>query len=155
MESALEILLALLLWRLLLCVGLSAVLAYFLSQTFEVFTAGYCLTLVLFGTAFGIIWQSRAESKVGLFATVPPTPISKPVACLGLWFIGVLWGGWASWFFGSAFHASVVLVFSVALVGLWYRFVLRRAVSLSYLAFAGISLLSGLATLLLLKALNA
>jgi len=155
MESALEILLALLVWRLLLSAGLSAVLAYFLSQTFEVFTAGYCLTLVLLGTAFGIIWQSRADSKVGLFAPVPPTPISRPVACLGLWFIGTIWGGWASWFFGSALYGAVVLVFSVVLVGLWYRFVLRRAVSLSYLGFAGISLLSGLATLLLLKLLNA
>lgn len=155
MESALDILLVLLVWRLLLSVGLSSVLAYFLSQTFVAFTAGYCLTLVLLGTAFGIIWQSRAEARVALFAPVPPTPISKSVVCLGLLFIGALWGGWASWFFRSAFYGAVALVFSVALVGLWYRFVLRRAVSLSYLALVGCSLLSGLAALLLLKALNA
>lgn len=155
MKIAVDILLALLVWRLVLCVGLSAVLAYLLSQTFEAFTAGYCLTLVVLGTAFGIFWQSRAEAKVGLFAPVRSIPISKPVACLGLWFVGALWGGWVSWFFGSAPYGAAALVFSVVFVGLWYRLVLRRAVSISYLVFTGISLLSGLATLLLLKALNA
>lgn len=149
MKSALDVLLALFIWRLSLCVSLSTILAYLLSQAFEAFNAGYGLALVLFGTAFGIIWQSRAESNIGLFAPVPAISISKPVACVGLGFIGIFWGGLAIWIFGSAFFGAVMLIFCVALIGSWYRFILRRAVSLSYLAFIGISLLSGLVTLIL------
>lgn len=77
MEAVLEILAALMLWRLILSVGVSGVLALMLSQAFIGFTAGYCLTLVLFGVAFGIIWQSRAEAGIGLLAPVPSSSVIR------------------------------------------------------------------------------
>lgn len=155
MESVPEILAALMVWRLLLSVGVSLLLALALSQAFAAFTAGYCIALVVLGTGFGIVWHSRAEAGMGLLAPVPPTPVSKPVAFLGLLLIGFFCGGLASAFLGSSILGAVALVSSVAVVGLWCRFALRRAVSLNYLAFACASLLSGLGMLLFLKALNA
>lgn len=64
MDGIVEILTALMIWRLLLSVGVSALFAFVLSQAFAPFTAGYCVILVLLGVAFGAIWQSRAETGV-------------------------------------------------------------------------------------------
>ena len=155
MESVLEFLVALMVWRLLLSVGVSVLLALVLSQVFVAFTAGYCIALVLLGTGFGIVWQSRAEVGVGLLAPVQPAPVSKPVAFLGLLLIGFFWGGLASWFLDSTILGAITLVSSVAVVGLWYRFVLRRPASVGYLAFASASLLLGFALVFVLKPLNA
>lgn len=79
-------------WRLSLSVGASIVAAFFLSGIIEWFTAGLCLTLVLFGTAFGLIWQGRADAGVGLIGPVPPISISRPVAGLGFAMIGFFLG---------------------------------------------------------------
>ena len=155
MDALLEILCALILWRLVVSVSVSFFVALFLSQVFAEFTAGYCLILVLLGTCFGVIWHSRAEAGVGLLAPVPPTPISKPVAFLGFLVIGLFWGGLASSFLGSALFGAVALVLAVGVVRLWVHFVQRRYTSLAYLAFASASLLSGFGLLLFLKSLNA
>jgi hypothetical protein len=87
---------------------------------------------------------------VGLLDEVPPTPISKPVASLGMIFIGFWWGNLFSWFLGSESMAALALVLMVVLVGAWYRYVIHRPVTLGYLAFAGISLLSGMVVPLLI-----
>ncbi len=52
----LELLAALMVWRLLLSVGVSLLLALALSQAFAAFTAGYCIALVLLGTGFGVLY---------------------------------------------------------------------------------------------------
>lgn len=155
MEAILEILAALFLWRLLLSVGGAALLAFALSQIFAGFTAGYCVSLVLVGVAFGILWHSRAESGISLTAPLQPTPISKPVAFLGFMLIGFFWGGIASWAFASPILGGIALACSVGIVGVWYRLVLRRSVSIGYLSFACTSLLFGFALLLLIQTSNA
>ena len=66
MESLLDLVAALVIWRLLLAVGVSIVSALVLSQAFAGFTAGYCIVLVLLGTVLGIVWHSRAERGVPL-----------------------------------------------------------------------------------------
>ncbi|MDR0775997.1 MAG: hypothetical protein LBE81_05100 [Azonexus sp.] len=154
MENVPEILALFLRWRFVLCVGVSILLAFILSLAFAAFTAGYCIALVLLGIGFGIVWDSRAETGIGLFAPAPSTPISKPVAFLGLLFIGIFWGGLLSDFLGSPIFGAIALVSSVAVVGLWYRLVLRHPASVGYLIFASISLLSGFAPIFLLKSLN-
>ena len=50
----------------------SIVVALVLSNSFVGFSAGYCITFVLCGTAFGLIWQGRAEVGVGLFDLTCP-----------------------------------------------------------------------------------
>jgi hypothetical protein len=155
METVFEILIAILHWRLLLSVGVSVFVALTLSKAFAGFTAGYCISLVLLATGFGIVWQSRAEAGVSLLAPVPSTPISKPLAFLGFLLIGFFWGGLASWLYGSQMAGAIALVCSVGVVSLWHWFVLHRPPSISYLAFTCASLLSGYALLLLLNASNA
>lgn len=134
MDAFIEILAALLFWRLILSIGVSGALALLSSQVFIGFTAGYCLTLVLIGVAFGIIWQS------------------KPVAFLGFLLIGFVWGGLASWLLGSQIFGALALIFSVGAAGLWYRFLRRRPAFASYLIFSCISLKFGFGLLLLFKA---
>lgn len=66
MESLLELLAALVIWRFLLAVGISIVSALGLSQAFAGFTAGHCIVLVLLGIVLGAVWHSRAETDIGL-----------------------------------------------------------------------------------------
>jgi len=155
MDGVVEILAALMIWRFLLSVGVSALFAFVLSQAFAPFTAGYCVSLVLLGVAFGAIWHSRAVAGIGLSAAVPPVSISKAVAFPGFALIGFFWGNLASWFFDSQLLGGVALVSSVAIVGIWYRFILRRPASVGYLVFASVALLAGFALFLFGMSLNA
>lgn len=155
MDTVFEILIAILHWRLLLSAGVSVFVALTLSKAFAGFTAGYCISLVLLATGFGIVWQYKAEAGVGLLTPVPETPVSKPFAFLGFLLIGFLWGGTASLLYGSLMSGAITLVCSVGIVSLWHWFVLHRPPSIGYLAFACTSLLSGYALLLLLIASNA
>ena len=155
MESVLELLAAVMVWRFLLSVGVSALIALFLSQLFADFTAGYCIALVFLGTVFGIVWHSRAEAGIALLAPVPATPVSKLVTFLGLLLIGFIFGGLLSELLRSPVLGAAALVSGVSVVGLCSCFARRRTVSISYLAFACSSLLAGLAAWLFLKALSA
>lgn len=142
-------------WRLSLSVGASIVAAFFLSGIIEWFTAGLCLTLVLFGTAFGLIWQGRADAGVGLIGPVPPITISRPVAGLGFGLIGFFWGGNVCYLTGSEVAGALALVTGVGLIGIWYRIILHREVSRRYLIFAAAALLIGFSALLWLKSFYA
>ncbi len=155
MDALFELIYVLCHWRFALSLATSIATALVLSSAFAWFTAGYCITLVIFGAAFGIIWQGRGEAGVSLTAEMPSPPISKPVACLSFLFIGALWGSLASYFLHSAIAAASALVASVVSVGLWYRFVLRRPLETSYLAFTTASLLVGYFSLVLVLPANA
>lgn len=155
MDPITAVLAVLSLWRLLLSVGLPTLLAIALSTVFSEFTAGYCITLVLLGAGFGIYWSGRAQAGIGLFESVPHTPISKPVAFLGLLFVGFVWGGLASWLLGSQLLGACALVLAATFIGAWFRFILHRTFSLSYLTFATVSLLCGFAFIPLLAVLRA
>ena len=65
MEIVLEILKALVFWRLVLSVGVSALVAFWLSWMFSSFTSGYCIALVSLGTGLGIIWQHTVALGIG------------------------------------------------------------------------------------------
>jgi hypothetical protein len=151
MDALIEILYLLSNWRLVLCLVASIFIALILSSTFQWFTAGYCITLVLCGTGFGILWQGRSEAGLSLSDPMPPTPISKPVAFLGFAFMGFFWGSVATFLLESPLLAALSLIAAVAAVGVWYRFVLKRPASVSYLAFSAVSLLAGYSPILLLN----
>ena len=151
MDAILEVVYFLLHWRFALSVIASTVTALVLSSAFVGFTAGYCITLVLCGTAFGLLWQGRGEVGIGLTDPVPETRISHPVAFMGFAIVGFFWGGIASFLLHSEILAALSLVFAVGSVGVWYRWGLKRAVSLGYLAFAAVSLLLGYGSIFLLK----
>ncbi|MFZ1444047.1 MAG: hypothetical protein WAS49_01000 [Candidatus Dechloromonas phosphoritropha] len=63
-------------WRLLLSVVGSAAITLTLSNLFIGFTGGYCISIVILGTAFGIYWQGRSEAGFGIATQVPEPPSS-------------------------------------------------------------------------------
>lgn len=151
MDALIEVLYLLLNWRFVLSLVASIVVALILSSTFQGFTAGYCITLVLCGTGFGILWQGRGEAGLTLSDSMPPTPISKPVAFMGFALMGFFWGIVATFLLKSLLLAALSLIAAVAVVGAWYQFVLKRPASVSYLAFSAVSLLAGYSPILLLN----
>ena len=109
---------------------------------------------MLGGIGFGLIWQGRWLSGIPLFASVPSPPISRPVAFLGLAFIGALWGGFAAEALGSMLAGGAVLVAGVALVAGYVSLVLKSHGQLNNLIFAAFSLLCGLGALYAISALH-
>lgn len=152
MDTLLSALIALIHWRLVLSTLASIFLAVMISNALPLFTAGYCLTLVILGVAFGIYWQVRADAGVALTQEVPEAKISAPVAFLGFAFIGLVCGLGLTAMLGSRLLAAAALLFSGSIVALWYRFVKRQPLHPRPVAFAFVSLLAGYAPLLFLSA---
>jgi len=152
MEIVLSIAGALIAWRFLLPFAVAIAVGFPLGHLFGP-VLGF--SVVLGGIGFGLIWQGRWLSGIPLFASVPSPPISRPVAFLGLAFIGALWGGFAAVTLGSVLAGGVVLVAGVALVGGWFSLVLKRHGQLNNLVFATFSLLCGLGGLYALSVYHA
>ena len=93
MEAILEILVMLINWRLLVCVGGALTISVFLARYITWFGAGFGLCLTLLSLGFGIIWQSLSEVDIALFAEVENPKISKPIATISLLFIAAIWFG--------------------------------------------------------------
>ena len=146
---------ALIHWRLVLSVVGSAAITLTLSNVFVGFTAGYCITFVIFAAAFGIYWQSRSEAGVGITNQVPEPKISRPVAFLGMSFAGLIWGGLVTELLKSKLLAGTSLILSVAVVGLWRGLVLRRPIPPRTIVFTAGALLSGFLAVLIVVHLNA
>ena len=151
MNEIVYALIALLHWRLVLSTVGSIALASALSTFIPLFTAAYCITLVTCGFAFGLVWQSRADSGLALTQKIKNQEISKPVAFIGLALIGLIAGGLFAELFGSVFIGAVALSVCAALVALWSRFTLRPT-GLRSFVFSLISLLVGYLMLLALAA---
>ena len=93
MNEILSALIGLMNWRLVLSTVGSITLALALSNFIPLFTAVYCITLVICGFAFGLLWQGRADSGLALTEKTKNPEISKPVAFIGLALIGLIAGG--------------------------------------------------------------
>jgi len=143
MDQILSLLTVLLNWRLALTMLVSIILAFILSAVFPSFTAGYCLALAIFGFAFGIYWQGRAEAGVALTQEAPEEGISWPVTVLGLAFVGFFCGGVIAEISGSRLFGATILLLGVAVVALWYRFLKQKPFQPRSLAFAIASLMAG------------
>lgn len=152
MEIILSIFGALIAWRFLLALVIAIIIGFPLGHLFG---SAIGFFIVLTGIGFGFIWQGRWLSGIPFFASTPSPSISKPVAFLGLSFIGALWGGFTSDIFDSALAGGAALIASVALIGGWLTLVLKRHVQLNNLAFAAFSLLCGLGGLYAVSVLHA
>lgn len=151
MEIVLSIAAALIVWRFLLPLAAAIVIGFPLGYFFGP-VVGF--SVVLGGIGFGLIWQGRWLSGIPLFASAPSPPISKPVAFLGLAFIGALWGGFAAEALGSTLAGGAVLVAGAALVAGYASLVLKSHGQLNNLIFAAFSLLCGLGALYAISALH-
>jgi hypothetical protein len=142
-------------WRLMLCVIGSAAITLTLSKFFIGFTAGYCISFILLGSAVGMYWQSRSEAGIGMTTRVPEPKISWPIAFLGLSFVGLIWGGLVTELLKSEVLAVISLVVAVAVVCFWSGVVQRRPVPLQKIVFSAGALLSGFLAVLIVFRLNA
>jgi hypothetical protein len=147
MDVFLSLIVLILASRFILSVGLAILVSLLLSHLWPGLTPAIPLTIVAIGTGFGLIWQGRKLSGVPLFAAVATPDIGKPVAFLGLAFLGLIVGAFCGKVLGSLVTGGLCLVALVVLVAGWYAIVLKRHVPLAYLAFVCISLLSGLGAL--------
>jgi hypothetical protein len=155
METILDLIVLLLHWRLTLSILASVALALILSSLIAPFTAGYCITLVIFGTTFGLYWQGRGEAGLSLGAKVEEPKISRPVAFMGLAIIGFWCGGMIAELLHSKALGAIALVAGVGAVSIWYRFAQQRLITSNSLAFSALSLLCGYGALLAFLAFRA
>ena len=151
MDEILAALVALVHWRLVLSTLGSIALAVALSNVITLFTAAYGITLVIFGFTFGLFWQGRTDSGLSLSEKTEDPEISKPVAFIGLAFIGLVAGGFLGELFGSMVGGAIALSVCAGIVALWCRLTRRRITLRSFL-FSFFSLLVGYSILFALAA---
>jgi hypothetical protein len=157
MDDLLSILMALIHWRFLISMLGSIVLAVLLSRIIPPFTAEYCIMLVIFGAAFGIYWQSRAEAGLGITekgegGDRPQTP--RLTLFAGLASMGLVGGWFLKELFGSVPGGAVVLLFTFGVVTLFLRFVQRRPIVLRSFWISIAALLAGYSVALFLPSLT-
>jgi hypothetical protein len=140
MDIAAAIIAIIFTWRFLLSLAISVALAVLLAQFLGPVAS---FSAVCIGVGFGGIWQGRWLSGIALFDPIQSQSVSKPIAFIGLAFIGAIWGGLAGELFGSTFIGALVLLAGVAVTGGWFTLVLKRHRQLSKLVFSAISLLVG------------
>lgn len=71
--------------------------------------------------------------------------MSKPIAFLGLAFVGGIWGGLGEIFFHSALVPALALMLAPFVVGPLIGMLVKRKYALRQLAFSACALVSGLA----------
>lgn len=143
MDELLSAVVALVLWRLVISVLGTVVLAVWLSSQIPSFTAEYCITLAIFGAALGIFWQGRADTGLALKDKVDAPAVSRPIAFVVLAIIGLSGGGFLERLFGSAAGGAVALLVCAGATALCFHFTSTRAVTSKGFAFSAVALLSG------------
>jgi hypothetical protein len=151
MDSLFGVLVALTYWRFAVCFAGAFAAAVLLSNALVWFTAGYCLSLVLFGSAMGFVWQRHRNTRHLPIQPMPSSPISKSIAFIGYLFIGLVWAGVASSLTIAPSIVGLFLVSAVVAVAAWYRFVLKRTVAFPHFMLAAGSMLLGCIAVVLLQ----
>lgn len=140
-EVAISLSAILLSWRFLASLAIAGALAV---PVWQLVGPVGGLAVVLAGVGFGCMWQGRWLSGIPVLAPTPAPSISKPVAFLGLAFIGAIWGGFASEVLGSVAAGACALIAAVAAVGAWQTVILKRNMPFGKFMFSAMALLFGL-----------
>ncbi len=151
MDTIFGVLVVLAYWRFAVCFAGAFGAAVLLSNALAWFTSGYCITLVLFGSALGLVWQRHADKHQPPIEPMPSSPISKPIAFIGYVFVGLVWAGVASSLAIAPSFVGLFLVSAVVAAAAWYRFVLGRTVAFPHFVFAAASMLLGCVAVVLLQ----
>ena len=117
-----------------LAIGLSLALAW----TFPSMTKAVPALISLTGIAFGLLWEGRHMSGVGLFAKVSDLPepaISTPVAALCLPLFGLIVAAGIGGLFDSPTAGMCVNFVLILFYVLWRSLQRKRALPMSRIAF--------------------
>ncbi|WP_312844582.1 hypothetical protein [Diaphorobacter nitroreducens] len=141
---------ALVLWRLVVSVLVAVAVATALMFVAPGSSPFVAIAIVILGIAAGIVWQSRAEFPL----SQPADPsVSRPVAFLGLAFVGVFWGGILEFATGSSFAAAAFLAATPTLSSPIIIAITRRALSFRQLVFATLALVAGLGVVYVMRSI--
>ncbi len=131
-------------WRVVVSLAVGPLAAWALAHGISWFTGGMGLWLVLLALGAGMLWEgSTAARAAGVPAQEPS--ISKPVAALGLCFMGFVWVGVVGWI-APLWACLVLLAAAPFAVGGLRALLYQRPVSVGYMVFAACALLSGVGT---------
>jgi hypothetical protein len=144
MEHLLGLIAASLLWRMIFSIFTSLSIGSLVALIFPSIGTAAVFVSLLLGVIAATVWESSAQQPAEHTALAKPL-LSKPVAFVGLAFIGALWGGLAIALLNSPLWALLGLAITPFVLGAplsaWQKrhFVLRR------MLFASCALLVGLA----------
>ena len=141
MDHLLELAAALLFWRMVVALVASLIIGLVLALLIPSLGGAAVVACLVFGATAGILWQTRAL-PVGQAA--PVESISKPVAFLGLAFVGAVWGGLGTFAFGSVTIPLVVLALAPIVFGPLISGLVGRKLSLRQLLLGSCALTVGL-----------
>jgi hypothetical protein len=144
MEYVAGLIAAFLFWRVVVAVVASLAVGGLIAMVIPESGPASIAICSLLGAATGLIWQSQAQYPAGLTPEVE-APMSKPVAFLGLAFVGGIWGGLGEIFFHSALVPALALLLAPFVVGPVIGALVKRNYAFGQLAFAACALVSGLA----------
>ncbi len=119
-------------WRIAVPFAAGITLAVLLARTLPGFDSAWALATAAAGLVTGILWQAHAEQADATQRCCPdaaPRPIARPVAALGLGFIGFIWGGVLTAMGASATQAALTLLLATAPVLIFRAFRLSLATS--------------------------
>ena len=114
-----QALMAFLYWRVLLCVGVSSLIAIWGVGAFSWINGLQGLVFVFLAYMFGRVWNEYAafpKNRNMNAPAMPPAKTSVMVACLATMFGAFVWGGVSSLTLGSAIFGAVVLAAVLAVV---------------------------------------
>ena len=143
MDHVLAVLITLLAWRMLTGIALGILIGAFFAYAFpSIAGANLFLFFFLIGVAFGASWQAAVYRSPNDEQDIDP-PISKPVAFVGLSFIGLVWSGLIEFASGSMAVSMLTLAAAPFILGPIVGLRLKRRITLRQTLFTAIAFLIG------------
>ena len=95
-------------WRVVLCLAISSIVAFFLVQWFPWMSGLQGIFLALLGLGAGLVWQTSERGANAPKTATPETPNS--VVLVGIVFLGATWGLFSATSKEAAVFGLVVLL---------------------------------------------
>ena len=115
LDSLLSLLVMLLFWRVVFCLAISSIVAFFLVQWFPWMSGLQGVALALLGLVIGLVWQANVRGANPPKTAMPETPGS--VVLVGIVVFGATWGLFSGTSKEAAVFGLVVLLLVAA--GWW------------------------------------
>jgi hypothetical protein len=144
-EHLVEIVAAVVFWRIWLSGAVALAIAFVLSLFISSFGAEAWFSFAFIGATVGFVWQAAVASakEAGQGKTVQP--MSKFVAFLGIAAIGGVWGSLVAGAIGPAFAAAALILVPLLLAPV-FSLLSKQRIRVGQIAFTVVALLIGFAT---------